>query len=281
MTHHNIKMPACLRSQIASSNTRYTARRLRTSNCHKDAINHRLASLLSGHQHKGKRKSKRKSKTTRALVLDDESLGTSRILASVPRVVVTVPNPCSSGFNRFNIPRCVRLRDCTVQAFLARHRGTFQLLYLDFCGTFSSCFEAVETGALHLACQGTLAYTFCNRGVPRAQIAFDALRSRELAQATRLTLDSCVAYRDMVTVVLTRSAGTVGPKIHSKSHESQDVKGHFRVQCLTRWRVQRILKQQVLQFRVKWVVGGESWEPAEALVADLDRATFVRLVHEM
>lgn len=270
-------MSACLRSQIASSNKRYNAHRLRTSNCHKDTINLRLASLLSGHQNK----SKRKSKKACALVLDDKSLGTSRTLASVPHVVVTVPNPCSSHFNRVNMPCCVRLRDCTVQSFLARHRGTFQLLYLDFCGTFSSCFEAVEQGALHLASQGTLAYTVCNRGVPRTQIAFDALRSRELAHDARLTLDSCVAYRDMVTVILTRSPDTGTPKIHDNAQESQDVNGHFGVQCLTKWRVHRILKQQVLQFRVKWVVGGESWEPAEALVADLDRATFVRLVHEM
>lgn len=260
---------------------RYTAHRLRTSSSNKDTINRRLAVLLTGHQ-----KNKHKHKPARALVLDDESLGTSRALAGVPRVVVTVPNPCSSSFKCPNTPRCVRLRDCTVQSFLSRHRGTFQLLYLDFCGTFYSCFEAVETGALHLASQGTLAYTVCNRGVPRAQIAFDALRSRELAHHAGLALDCCMAYRDMVTVILTRRKGSTGstgkaavaPK-EDKVSKAPD--GQFLVQRLTGWRMQRISKQQVLQFRVKWAVGGETWEPADVLMTDLDRATFVRLVHEM
>lgn len=266
-------MTASLRSRIASSDMRYTAHRLRTATCHKDTINRRLAALLTQHPHA----------QPRALVLDDASMGSSRTLAGVPRVAVTVPNPCASRFDRSSLPRCVRLRDRTVQAFLATHRGCFQLMYLDFCGTFATCFEAVETGVRHLAPLGILAYTVCNRGVPRQQIAFDALRSRDLARNTGLELDCCIAYRDMVTMIFTRSTASRStadaPSRERESSKEKAQEGYFRVSCLTGWRMD--MQRQTLQFRVKWTVGGETWEPAEALVTDLDRATFVRLVHQM
>lgn len=253
---------------------RYTAHRIRTSSRHKDAINRRLVTLLAGQC----------DAHPRALVLDNASLGSSRILAGVPRVAVTVPNPCSARFDRSNLPRCVRLRDHTVQSFLAVHRGCFQLMYLDFCGTFATCFEAVETGSLHLARAGILAYTVCNRGVPRQQIAFNALRSRDLARSRGLELDLCVAYRDMVTIIFTRSSASstsAAPARHTTGEQARGQEGHFRVSGLTGWRSKRIFNLQTLQFRVKWAAGGETWEPAEVLVTDLDRATFIRLVHQM
>lgn len=271
-------MSASLRSKIVASGVRYTAHRRHmhkhTPTCQKDIINRRLAALLTltlGDC----------NARPRALVLDDASFGSSRTLAGVPCVAVTVPNPCASCFDRSNMPRCVRLRDSTVQSFLATHRSCFQLLYLDFCGTFSTCFDAVETGARHLAPVGILAYTVCNRGVPRQQIAFDALRSRELARNRGLELDCCVAYRDMVTVILTRSSSSTSKASKRISTKEKAREGHFRVSSLTGWRMQRCCKVQTLEFRVKWAVGGETWEPAETLVMDLDRATFVRLVHQI
>lgn len=166
----------------------------------------------------------------------------------------------------------------TVEAYLCGREAKFDLVYLDFCGSFQTCFETVETCAgNHLAASATMAYTVCNRGVTREQIAFNALRHRDMARAAGLALDTCVAYRDMVTVVMTRGIVKGVDCADCADCVAEEEAGHFRVERLTGWRVH----QNTLQLRVVWGLGDITWEPASRLVHDLDRATFIRLVHDM
>lgn len=254
---------------IGASDRRYRHRKMRGPCPHKSAVNLRLARLFT------------LGRT--ALVLDDVSLGTSIALAAGHRTrlgkgAVIVTNPCASRFKV--LPRHVRLVDSTVECFLDTIdpvRTTFDLIYLDFCSSFIGCFDTVEASIPLLSERGTLAYTFCNRGVDSELIAFNALRQREMARQAGLTFHSCEAYRDMITVIVTRSP--LVEEVEGRQEvEARREGGHFFVEGFRGWRV-HLWK---LELRVKWAGYTETtWEPASRLIEDTDRGTFMRLIHMM
>lgn len=259
------------RTIIRSSDRRYQRMVAKCGYGHKHMVNAELARLF------------REKK--RALVLDDKGLGTSKaLLGTRPRrgMIVTVANPCAASFAS-PLVRGVRLLDSTVEEVILRSpRRKFDLIYLDFCSKFSGCFDTVESSVQCLANSGILAYTVCNRGVSREQIAFNALRHRDVARTNGLALIACVAYRDMVTIIMTLGASILY-KTESILYKyaslgiDADADGHYAVKRFRGWRVHL----KVLQLKVEWTSGELTWEPASTLVQDLDRATFVRLIHDM
>lgn len=223
-----------------------------------------------------------------ALVLDAADFATSTALLEgadlrqgkriTKKVIVT--NPCAFKCTS----KGVAVVGTTVEAFLSKKKDMmFDLIYLDFCASFSSCFDTVESSVAHLTRSGTLAYTVCNRGLRREEIAFNALRHRDLALKWNLTMEHCVAYRDMVTIIMTRGSNVKMNKGSTKAGAGADAEtatamlGQFTVERFDGWRVNHL----ILEIRVRWALGGSTWEPAENLVKDLDRATFIRLVHHM
>lgn len=259
------------RTCVQQSNRRYRRMVLKNKNSNRNEckvdVNSRLASLFGGRR--------------RALVLDDCDLRTSTALLTQGKrkrgTQVTVANPCASSF--VNSASGLKLVDSTVEeVILSRCDEKYDLIYLDFCSKFVGCFDTVESSVNCLARTGVLAYTVCNRGVSREHIAYNALRHRELARTHNLHLVACVAYRDMVTIIMTRDADVIDADVIDA-----DVTGvktnvnHFQVVRFSGWRV----CENVLQFRIVWEFGEITWEPATTLVEDLDRSTFMRLVHNM
>lgn len=264
-------------SRVISSERRYRHRtiKVQSSGCiHKASINLRLSKLF-------KRSGIARKRV--ALVLDAADFATSTALLQGTRAgnrktnTVIVTNPCAFKCST----KGVTVVSTTVEAFLKEKKVMmFDLIYLDFCSSFCNCFDTVESSVMHLARSGTLAYTVCNRGLGRAEIAFNALRHRELALRWNLTMEHCVAYRDMVTIIMTRGykQSRVSCKLTSEEGSTEvAMSGKFLVERFEGWRVNHLM----LQIRVRWVLGESTWEPAEDLVKDLDRATFMRLVHEM
>lgn len=264
---------------------RYSSRKIMKpgkKDSNKAAVNLRLAQIVSAIG-----SSSSTEKQTTALVLDHTDLGTSRAITSSGHsatIRVTVPNPCASLFPE-TIPN-VQLVPTTVEAFLESHPDLrFDLIYLDFCSSFPMCFDTVERASLeNLVVGGTLAYTVCHRGLSREEIAFHAIRHREMARAASLRLDTCVAYRDMVSIVMMhqqQEAGQQQPlqvKVPPHKVTKVDTFEKFTVSGFKGWRVNK----KHLEFRVLWAQAQTTtWELAENLVEDLDRATFMRMVHEM
>lgn len=237
---------------------------------HKERVNMRLMKLGSRHT------------AIEALIMDDENMRTSLHIQKVPisNINITIPNPMASLYIN-PTPENLTLVSSTVEQFLADQGASrdYDLVYLDFCSGFTKCFETVKLVSMfHLREDGTLAYTVCNRGVEREEIAFNALRHREMARNGSLHFDSCVAYRDMVTVIMTRGTCSIGQTDDVVCDHAQRLEnGRFSVQRFLGWRVHR----RRLEFQVCWSTKENTWEPATNLVEDLDRETFMGLVHKM